>query len=140
MADSTFDYTGEEPGKTRKGHGVGALGPSDTSDSGSDIVGGPGMADDIDPGIARGTTEDPGDAGTDTAGPDIGDGDLSGDSDSGGTGERAAAGRDPAYTDRDIGVDRIIPAASDSRIADARDDVDRFLESGALSGPGPDSR
>ena len=39
MADSTLDYTGEEPAKTGKGHGVGSLGPSDSSDSGSDIGG-----------------------------------------------------------------------------------------------------
>ena len=43
MADSTLDYTGEEPAKTGKGHGVGSLGPSDSSDSGSDIVGAPGL-------------------------------------------------------------------------------------------------
>lgn len=52
MADSTLDYTGEEPPQTGKGKGVGSLGPSDSSDSGSDVVGAPGMRDDIDAGTA----------------------------------------------------------------------------------------
>ncbi|RIK91597.1 MAG: hypothetical protein DCC72_10635, partial [Burkholderiales bacterium] len=68
-----------------------------------------------------------------TAGPDIGDGNLSSDSDASGTGERASAGRDPAETDRDIGVDRIIPADSDPSTADARDNVQVFRDSDALA-------
>ncbi|HEY0878161.1 MAG TPA: hypothetical protein VGE10_06885 [Zeimonas sp.] len=137
MADSTLDYTGEEPGKTGKGHGVGSLGPSDTSDSGSDIVGAPGLRDDLDPGLQTGTSEDPDGAGTDTAGPDIGDGNLSSDSDSSGTGERASAGRDPSQTSLDIGVDRIVPADADPSTADPRDDVESFRNSGALADAGP---
>lgn len=137
MADSTLDYTGEEPPKAGKGHGVGSLGPSDSSDSGSDIVGAPGMRDDVDAGLERGTTGDPGDAGTDTAGPDMGDGNLDNDSDSFGTGERASAGRDPARTDRDISVDRIVPADGDASDADARRDVDAFLDSDALRDSDP---
>lgn len=137
MADSTLDYTGEEPAKTRKGHGVGSLGPSDSSDSGSDIVGGPGMRDDLDTGLQTGTTEDVDSGGTDTAGPDIGDGNLSSDSDAWGTGERASAGRDPAQTSLDIGVDRIVPADSDPSTADPRDDVERFRDSGSLADAGP---
>jgi hypothetical protein len=44
----------------------------------------------------------------DTAGPDVGDADFSGDSDMGGTGERAAAGRDAVAKDgADIDTDRI---------------------------------
>lgn len=137
MADSTLDYTGEEPASTGKGHGVGSLGPSDTSDSGSDIVGAPGLRDDLDPGLESGTTADPDGAGTNTAGPDVGDGNLSSDSDSSGTGERASAGRDPARTGGDIDVDRIVPAQSDPRSADPRDDVERFRDSGALADAGP---
>lgn len=133
MADSTLDYTGEEPAKTGKGHGVGSLGPSDSSDSGSDIVGAPGLDDAPDMGLRRGTNEDPDSAGTNTAGPDIGDGNLSSDSDASGTGERASAGRDPAETDRDIGVDRIIPADSDPSTADAREDVQVFRDSDVLA-------
>jgi len=133
MADSTLDYTGEEPAKTGKGHGVGALGPSDSSDSGSDIVGAPGLDDAPDVGLRRGTNEDPDSAGTDTAGPDVGDGNLSSDSDASGTGERASAGRDPAETDRDIGVDRIFPVDADPGTADARENVQVFRDSGALA-------
>lgn len=96
-----------------KGHGIDALGPSDISDTGSDVVGGPGFASNIDPeqilDFDRGTTSDleAGHAG-DTAGPDVGDADFSGDSDAGGTGERAAAGRDAVARDgADIDTDRI---------------------------------
>ena len=96
-----------------KGHGVDALGPSDLSDTGSDVVGGPGFATNIDPeqilDFDGGTTSDleAGHAG-ETAGPDVGDADFSGDSDRSGTGERAAAGRDAVVRDgADIDTDRI---------------------------------
>ena len=96
-----------------KGHGVDALGPSDLSDTGSDVVGGPGFASNIDPeqtlDFDSGTTSDleAGHAG-ETAGPDVGDADFSGDSDRSGTGERAAAGRDAVVRDgADIDTDRI---------------------------------
>lgn len=56
----------------------------------------------------------------------LGDGNLSGDSDSAGTGERAAAGRDPLQTNLDIGVDRIVPVDSDPGTADPRDDIERL--------------
>lgn len=83
------------------GHGAKALGPSDSSDSGSDLLGAPGLA--------GGTTSDleAGRAGG-TAGPDVGDADLDSDTDSGGTGERAAAGRDSVVRDgADIDVDHV---------------------------------
>lgn len=96
-----------------KGHGIDALGPSDISDTGSDVVGGPGFASNLDPDqvldFDEGTTSDleASHAG-DTAGPDVGDADFSGDSDMGGTGERAAAGRDAVARDgADIDTDRI---------------------------------
>jgi hypothetical protein len=96
-----------------KGHGIDALGPSDISDTGSDVVGGPGFASNLDPeqtlDFDEGTTSDleASHAG-DTAGPDVGDADFSGDSDMGGTGERAAAGRDAVSRDgADIDTDRI---------------------------------
>ena len=58
-----------------KGHGVDALGPSDTSDSGSDVRGAPG---------------------------------VDSDSDSGGTGERAAAVRNTVVPDgADIDTDHV---------------------------------
>lgn len=92
-----------------RGHGTGALGPSDTSDSGSDLVGAPGIAQQEVLDLDTGTTSDlePGTAGN-TAGPDVGDADLDSDTDSGGTGERAASGRDTVERDgADIDVDHI---------------------------------
>ena len=79
------------------GHGTSALGPSDTSDSGSDITGAPGLIEGDVIGLDRGTNED---ADTTrgpfhTAGPSIGDSELDSDSDSVGTGEHMTAGRDP---------------------------------------------
>ena len=108
-----------------RGHGTGALGPGDTSDSGSDIAGGPGLglddAESLD--LGDGTTSDleRGTAGG-TAGPDVGDADLDSDSDSNGTGERAAAGRDSVVRDgADIDVDRI-DSAPTSGLSD--EDID----------------
>jgi hypothetical protein len=92
------------------GHGTDALGPSDTSDSGSDIHGAPGLSREAGiRGMDTGTTSDleESTAGF-TAGPDIGDANLDSDTDSTGTGEHATAGRDQINADgRDIGTDRI---------------------------------
>lgn len=91
------------------GHGTGALGPSDSSDSGSDLIGAAGLAGEAGLDLGSGTTSDleAGHAGG-TAGPDVGDADLDSDTDSGGTGERAAAGRDAVVRDgADIDVDHI---------------------------------
>lgn len=108
---TTPNRGGETPG-VRKGHGTAALGPSDTSDSGSDIRGGPGLNRDDGLLPPTGTTSDPDvDAESTTAGPDIGDADLDSDSDSGGTGERAAAGRDST-----LPVDTILRDEDDSAI------------------------
>ncbi len=112
MANSTLLQTGEEAPEVGRGHGTSALGPSDTSDSGSDVTGGPGLARELGLGIETGSTSDPdnGFAGG-TAGPDLGDSDLDSDTDSTGTGERAAAGRDATTMDgQDIAVDRIVTA------------------------------
>lgn len=95
MADSTLDHDDSVPPTTTKGHGTAALGPSDSSDSGSDIQGGPGL--NRDDGLLQpmGNTSDPDVDGIGaTAGPDIGDANLDSDTDRFGTGERAAAGRD----------------------------------------------
>ncbi len=94
-----------------KGHGIDALGPSDNSDSGSDVVGGPGLSADEDGmlDLGQGTTSDfESSRGGIGAGPDVGDANLDSDSDSGGTGERASAGRDTAVRDgADIDTDQI---------------------------------
>ena len=82
MARSTLNTTGESNPVVRKGHGTGALGPSDSTDSGSDIVGGPGLNHDDGLPFQRGTTSDPDiDPRGATAGPDIGDANLDSDSD-----------------------------------------------------------
>lgn len=104
---STLDGAGKDRTLGR-GHGTGALGPSDTSDTGSDIQGGPGLVEGDVIGLNEaGTTSDE-ERGGRTAGPDIGDADLDSDTDSRGTGERRAAGRDPDEpADLDRGTDRI---------------------------------
>ena len=64
-----------------RGHGTRALGPSDSSDSGSDVG---------------------------QAGPGVGDANLDSDSDRSGTGERAAAGKDIDADDApDINIDHV---------------------------------
>ncbi len=94
--------------KLGTGHGTGALGPSDTSDSGSDLVGAQGFSQQDILDLGTGTTSDL-DAGSGgSAGRDIGDANLDSDTDSGGTGERAAAGRETLVRDgADIDVDHI---------------------------------
>lgn len=111
MADSTLDpdyLTGGRDRSLGRGHGTDALGPSDLSDTGSDMQGA-GLARDVGLGMDEGTTSDP-DRSTagGTAGPDVGDANLDSDTDSGGTGERAAAGRDSVEADGDdIDIDRV---------------------------------
>jgi hypothetical protein len=94
---------------TGKGHGTEALGPSDTTDSASDIAGAPGLVEGDVIGLDRGTNEDPEIRGSrHTAGVDIGDAELDSDSDSVGTGEHMTAGRDPqTRADNDIRPDHI---------------------------------
>jgi len=109
-----------------RGHGTGALGPSDTSDSGSDVQGGSGLAQQIEETNLDGGTNEDVDQGTarGTAGPDVGDADLDSDSDSGGTGERATVGRDTTSPDgADINVDHIetIPFAGENGLDDEED-------------------
>ena len=113
---STLDpdnFPGAPDRSLGKGHGVDALGPSDISDSGSDVMGGPGFAADLDDdqmlNLDTGTTSDnEASYAHDTAGADIGDANLESDSDFGGTGERAAAGRDLRVKDgNDIDTDHI---------------------------------
>ena len=93
-----------------RGHGTRALGPSDSSDSASDLVGAPGLAGQVDGfGIDRlpGSDLEEGTAGN-TAGPDVGDANLDSDSDRYGTGETAAAGRDMVAADgADIDTDHV---------------------------------
>jgi hypothetical protein len=113
MSSSTLSPDNLPAGRDRRtgrGHGTEALGPSGSSDTGSDVQGGHGLAHDVDRfGLDRGTNEDPDESRAgETGGPDIGDGNLDSDSDAGGSGERASAGRDtPAADSWDIDVDHI---------------------------------
>lgn len=67
MADSTLDMDKNPRTTPPPGHGTSALGPSDSTDSGSDMVG---------------------------VGGQVGDANLDSDTDRNGTGERAAVGND----------------------------------------------
>ncbi len=112
MASSTLDPENLTAGPDRTvglGHGTKALGPSDSSDSGSDLQGAPGLAHQLQMDLDTGTTSDPEEStANNTAGPDVGDADLDSDTDSSGTGERAAAARDTVVPDgADIDVDHI---------------------------------
>ena len=115
MASTLLGGRGKDR-ETQKGHGTDSLGPSDTSDSGSDIAGGPGLIEGDVIGLDHGTNEDI-DARTRNAGVDIGDAGLDSDSDSVGTGEHMTAGRDPAgRANRDVLPDHI------ERISDLPED------------------
>jgi hypothetical protein len=113
MAGSTLDpdnVPGRPRRKTQKGHDVKSLGPSDTSDSGSDMAG-PGLVDDDVLPLDRGTNEDPeaGRVGKIEAGASVGDRKMDDTSDKDGTGEHLTAGKEPrvrANQDRD--VDRVV--------------------------------
>ena len=88
MSGSTLDLTGEDEPGVGLGHGTAALGPSDSSDSGSDTVGGPGM----DEGLSDEQSREMPMTTRQGAGRDFGDTDLDSDSDRAGTGERASSG------------------------------------------------
>jgi hypothetical protein len=115
MTRSTLDPDNlplQRPPPRARGHDVRSLGPSDSSDSGSDMVG-PGLLDSDTLGLDRGTNEDSeaGHADEIGAGADIGDRDMDENSDRSGTGERMAAGREPnVEPGSDIGFDRIVGA------------------------------
>lgn len=121
MANSTLDPARTRPAGQAKGRGTANLGPSGSSDSGSDLQG-PGLADEPGLHLDTGTTSDA-ERGRGAA-HDVGDANLDSDSDEGGTGERATAGRDDDVAEaRDIAPDRIV--GSDLPIpADALDRID----------------
>lgn len=127
---STLDGGGKDRNVTR-GHGTSALGPSDSSDTGSDITGGPGLVEGDVIGLDESGTTSDAETGR-SAGQSIGDADLDSDSDRNGTGERRAAGLDPASRadiDRDTDTVTDSPGGS-SRDSRAGDDMER--------GAGPD--
>jgi hypothetical protein len=115
MAGSTLDpdnIPAKRRRHTQKGHDVASLGPSDTSDSGSDMKG-PGLVDDDALHMDRGTNEDPegGTLGKIEAGQAVGDRDMDDTSDSRGTGEHLTAGKDPRIRpNEDRDADRVVDA------------------------------
>lgn len=115
MAGSTLDPDNvpERPRrKTQKGHDVKSLGPSDSSDSGSDMAGPGAVGDDVLP-LDRGTNEDPegGTVGKIEAGASVGDREMGDTSDRDGTGEHLTAGKEPrVHADQDRDTDRIVNA------------------------------
>lgn len=140
MASSTLDPDNmpEKDRQITQGHGTRALGPSDTSDSGSDVQDSMRWTNEADLGLDKGTLDDPDSAAADrSAGPDIGDAWLDSDTDAGGSGEVRTAGRDAAIeAGGDIGTDRIDyidpldAAAAEPADADASaDDADEGLPS-----------
>jgi hypothetical protein len=95
-----------------KGHDVKSLGPSDSSDSGSDMAG-PGLIEDDALGLDRGTNEDAeaGRRNVADAGASVGDVGMDDNSDRHGTGERLSAGKEPRVrVAGDQDADRIVSA------------------------------
>lgn len=110
---STLDpenFPVERKRKTLKGHDVKSLGPSDSSDSGSDMAG-PGLVGEDALRLGRGTNQDS-ETGQDNvadAGPSVGDLGMDDTSDRSGTGEHLTAGKEPKVrvnADRD--ADRVV--------------------------------
>jgi len=113
MAGSTLDPDNiprRRKRHTQKGHDVSSLGPSDSSDSGSDMKG-PGLVDDDALHLDRGTNADPEGGKFDKieAGASIGDREMDDNSDRSGTGEHLTAGKEPRIRpDRDRDTDRTV--------------------------------
>jgi hypothetical protein len=116
IMSSTLDPDNLVPSGNRqsiKGHDVKSLGPSDSSDSGSDMTG-PGLVNDDMINLDRGTNADIESGsydGTD-AGNSVGDLGMTDNSDRYGTGEHVTAGKDPrSPVNADIDADRIVGPA-----------------------------
>jgi hypothetical protein len=132
MPASTLDpdFTPEPDRQLGIGHGTDALGPSDLSDTGSDVQGGYRAIEELDLGLDRGTNEDS-DSYNLPAGDDT--------SDSSKTGEDTTTGRSGDVTlDADIGIDRIESLAADEDVgADA--DADAVADPDADPDPDADA-
>ncbi len=114
MAGSTLDPdnlpVGKNARRVPKGHDTKSLGPSDLSDTGSDMAG-PGLLDDDAMHFDRGTNEDSeaGHANVADAGPSVGDLHMDDNSDSAGTGEHVTAGKEPRVdANADRNTDRVV--------------------------------
>src|SRR5688572_25550323 len=114
-SSSTLDpenFPGGKPRKTQKGHDTRSLGPSDSSDTGSDMAG-PGLVDDDALGLDRGTNQDneSGRYNVADAGASVGDLGMDDNSDRYGTGEHLTAGKDPDIrVGADHDADRVVGA------------------------------
>jgi hypothetical protein len=128
-------------GDTAKGHDVKSLGPSDSSDSGSDMAG-PGLVDDDALGLDRGTNEDAeaGRRNVADSGASVGDLGMDDNSDRYGTGERLTAGKEPRVrvdgdrdTDRVVGADEAglgdgLDQAEEARLGITDEELDETLD------------
>jgi hypothetical protein len=114
--NSTLDpdnFPVDKSRKLPKGHDTRALGPSDSSDSGSDMAG-PGLVDVDAINLERGTNQDIEAGGDDIAdaGASVGDLGMDDNSDRYGTGEHLTAGKEPAVrVGSDIDTDRVVRPA-----------------------------
>ncbi len=111
---------GEHAPQQAKGRSAETLGPSDTSDSGSDIRGASRLKTDAEEGQLGGATPI----------------EIDSDSDSGGTGERGAAVPGRGRDDADISPDRIARSKDALDSAESIDDDDDSIE--ALANEEPD--
>ena len=117
MAQSSI-LGGERVAHRARGRDIEALGPSDSSDSGSDVQG---------ERLAATGPDTPGDI--DAATP----ADLASDTDASGTGERASAVPDGVTDGADIGTDRIERRPT-GRVSDALDAADVSLDDPEAAG------
>jgi len=107
------DLPNQDAPKLPKGHDIRSLGPSNSSDTGADMIG-PGLIDDDALGLDRGTNEDSEGGHLSTAGDSASAGQLALDDtgDREGTGDRTSAGKEPDIRmGGDIAPDRIVGPA-----------------------------
>ena len=121
MAQSSI-LGGERAPRQAEGRSADVLGPSDTSDSGSDIQGATRLKTDTEQGEMGGATPI----------------DLDSDSDSMGTGERAEAVPEGARDGADIGPDRIARSKDTLDSAESIDSGDESIEGLADESPDDD--
>jgi hypothetical protein len=109
------------------GRDTGSLGPSDSSDSGSDLAGIEAF-EDGDPAVPLDVA-----LGADSRGTPTPADSVAADSDAAGTGERRSAGADAGRDGGDIGLDRIVGDPDENLAGDVPPDLDALLAQ-----PGPD--
>ena len=123
MSGSTLNPPEEGQQVLGRGHGTGALGPSDSSDSGSDVQGAVRHPGDVEDALDAHALEQ-------------GPLELNSDTDRAGTGERAAADGDgTTVLDADVlpqGTDSIVDIADDSGV-DPADDNDASAEKASFA-------